>query len=347
MLDAEEVVELRALQARAYGRDGSLTAAETRRLGELAARRGEAPADATRARPKIDDSANKDAVTVPRDEAWTASTPAPVVPPPSSARRPSWPLIAVGLLVVFALGAAAGWALSRPSENDVDLTPAQGEWERGLVDGGEYDIGSIRAMAVEDDMVIWVGTQSKGLRTCLILGDAQERVPFCQSTDSVRSSGFDAVRTVVADGELKRQVSARLFLTPEGAPAVLTGSFLFAPPDEFGASYRDDGEAAVAEELVELGLDRTSLWVIGYDGEVPIWSGVKVSTGQTCIAYDDAEADPMVFCEELSAIGEGRRGLGFDRLDPETGASSFILFTYGDGPSYLQITRESAPGGGE
>lgn len=353
MLDAEEVVELRALQARAYGRDGGLTDAETRRLAELNARRAGTTDDETRARPEVGDEAVEEAVSegrdVTRDDVRTASewTPTPT-PPSASARRPRWPLVAVGLLLVFALGATAGWALSRPPKNDVDLTPTQAEWEQELVDGGEYDIGSIRAMAVEDGMVVWAATQSKGLRTCLVLGDAQERVPFCNSTDSVRSQGFDAVRTVDADGELKRQVSARIFLTPEGAPAVLMGSFLFAPPDGFGAAYRDEEEAAVAEELVELGLDRTTVWVVGYDGETPIWTGIKVSTGQTCIAYrDEAAPAPLVFCEELAAIGEGKKGLGFTHLDPETGASSFIEFSYGDGPSYLQISREPASGGDE
>lgn len=346
MLDAEEAVELRALQSRAYGRDGGLTADETRRLAELSARRGGARGDETRARPRTDDAAIDESDTVRRDDAPTSSAVAPASPP-ASAHRSRWLMIAIGILVVFVLGATAGWALSHPAENGVDLTPTQAKWERGLVDGGEYDAGSVRAMAVEEDMVIWAATQSKGLRTCLILGDAQERVPFCTSTDYVHSQGFDAVRTVDADGELERQVSARLFLTPEGAPAVVTGSFLFAPPDEFGAAHRDDREAATAEELVELGLDRTSVWVVGYDGGTPIWTGVKVSTGQTCVAYDESESEPMVFCEELSAIGAGPRGLGFDHLDPETGASSFVLFTYGEGPSYLQITREPVTEGEE
>lgn len=346
MLDAEEAVELRALQARAYGREGNLTAEETARLAELNESRGGVTGSEAPARPSAGDPAGEEPVMGRRNHERTTSTSEPALRQ-ASARRPRWPLIAIGFVVVFALGATAGWVLSRPPKNDVELTAPQAEWEQELLDAGEYDAGSVRAMAVEDDMVIWAATQSKGRQTCLVMGDAQERVPFCTSTDYVHSQGFDAVRTVDADGELKRQISARLFLTPEGAPAVVTGSFLFAPPDEFGAAYRDDGEAAVAEELVELGLDRTSLWVVGYDGRTPIWTGIKVATGQTCIAYDDAAPEPWVFCEELSAIGAGQKGLGFDRLDPETGATSSIMFTYGGGPSFLQITREPAPEGDE
>ncbi|MFK0401929.1 hypothetical protein ACIQTT_06320 [Microbacterium sp. NPDC090225] len=352
MLDAEEAVELRALQARAYGREGALTTEESRRLAELNAKRAEAPSEVERVRPESDETPREEAVALRGDQGRTASTAlgatsAPA-PPPASARRPRWPLIAAALLIVFALGATAGWVLTRPSEHEVDLTPAQAAWQQELIDGGEYDAGSIRAMAVEDGMVVWAATQSRGLTTCLVLGDAEERVPSCISTEIVRSSGFDTVRTVDVDGELKRQVSAQVFLTPDNAPAVVVGSFLFAPPDEFGASYGSDEEEAFAEALVEHGLERTSIWIVGYDGETPIWTGIKTSTGQTCVAYDSSDPEPFLFCEEFASAGSAaQRGLGFDHVDPETGDSSFIQFTFGDGPSYLQITREHASGDAE
>jgi hypothetical protein len=356
MLDAEEAVELRALQARAYGRGGALTADESWRLAELDAKRVA----------RSDEDVPTDGVDAPREDAVVArddrmrnepsptveSTSTPASTPassPASARRLRWPLIAAALLVVFALGATAGWLLSRPSEHEVELSPVQAAWQQELIDGGEYDDGSIRAMTVEDGMVIWAATQDRGLTTCLVLGDAEERVPSCTSTEIVRSSGFDTVRTVDADGELKRQVSARLFLTPEDEPAVIAGSFLMAPPDELGMSYRDASEAATAEELVERGLERSSVWVVGYDGEKPVWTGIKESTGQTCLAYDTShsESEPMLFCEELMAIGTGQRGIGYESVDEDTGETTSLTFTYGEGPSYLQITRVPAPGGAE
>lgn len=347
MLDADDAVELRALQARAYGRTGGLSPDDERRLAELTARRADASVSDAPAAESDPGGAAEDAGAAAesarrRDD---AAEPRHTERTDAVRHRRRWWIIAVALVVVFGLGAAAGWFLSRPAEQPVELSAGQAEWQQELIDGGEYDPGSIRAVAVEDDVAIWVATQSRGLQTCLVLGDAEERVPSCTSTDFVRSSGFEAVRTVDGGGELLRQVSARLFLTAAGEPAVVAGSYLYGPVDEFGSPYRNDEETATAEKLVAMGLDRTTLRVVGYDDETPIWVGMWTTTGQTCMVYDGSEDTPYIGCDEAGTEGLGGRGLAIGNVDEETGEETTITFTYGDGPSYLQITREPAPRG--
>lgn len=339
MLDAEEAVELRALQARAYGPAGGLSASDARRLSELTAKRaGESRA--------VDGTPS---AAVPPDVEFGAeiraeqhASPAERMPRRSASRLL---LPAIALVVVFGLGALAGWFLTRPAEHRIELNATQLEWQNTLIDSGEYDAGSVEAVAVEDDVVIWVATTSRGLQTCLVLGDAEQRMPSCTSTDHVHSSGFEAVRTVDGEGDLLRQVSARLFLTDEGEPAVVSSSYLYAPADDSDSPYRDDDEAAIAERLVSLGLDRTTLGVAGYDDETPIWTGTWTTSGQTCLVYDGSQADPHIACDEVGTAGIGGRGLGMEHIDDETGQTTSIMFMYGDGPSYLQVTRQPNGGG--
>lgn len=352
MAEFDDLDELRALQARAYGRSGRLDARDEARLEELIAKRARVPPAVAEedAPPTVGDDASEAAQVVRRarpEEGGSSKADRNAATSRFASSRARWIAIGIGLVVVFGLGGVAGWMLTRPAEQIVELSPAQAQWQQALIDSGEYDAGSIQAMAVEDGMVIWAATRSRGLSTCLVLGDAEERVPSCTSTDYVRSSGFEAVRTVDADGDLKRQVSAQVFLTLDGRPAVVSGSFLYPPDDELGAPYRDESEAAIAEDLVEMGLERSSIRIAGYDRETPVWTGMWATTGQTCLIYDGSQEEPLIVCEPIESVGTGAVSLGLERPDEETGGRTSIMFSYGDNPSYLQITREPAPGGAE
>ncbi|MCK2022509.1 hypothetical protein KZC52_06210 [Microbacterium sp. kSW2-24] len=344
MLDAEEAVELRALQARAYGREGRLTTAEMARLEELGSRRDRDPDVEHPSGPEPvtpgGEVAPSEIDAHPHDQE-SAENPSIDRPRRSAIRRTI--TIAVAIVVVFGIGTVAGWLLTRPAEHVIVISEAQQQWQQRLVDGGEYDAGSIRVMAVEADVVVWAATKGDGASTCLVFSDGEVYRPTCNGTDAVRSSGMDAALTVDVDDELKRQVSAQLFLTLDGRPAVLSQSFLYGEADNYGMLY-DEDQSRIAENLVALGFERTSLWIAGYDRDTPVWAATRTATGQTCVIYDGSGEAPLSVCDPNAAEEAGARSLAFERPDEETGGTTRITYAYGAGPSYLEIARESAPG---
>lgn len=361
MLDAEEAVELRALQARAYGREGGLADAEAVRLAELSARNtpGERLTEGRPSRTRDgaehtgassttrrDGDAESAIATEGRGTDEDADDAPAAAPGRAQGKRSRALMIGIALVAVFGLGAFAGWLTARPAEHVIVISGAQQGWEQELVGGGEYDAGSIRVAATEANVVIWSATKADGASTCLVFSDGEVFRPTCNATESVRSSGMDAALTVDVDDELKRQVAAQLFLTLDGRPAVVSNSFLYGEADDYGMFY-DEDQVQIAENLVALGFERASLWIAGYDRDTPVWAATRTATGQTCVVYDGSGEAPLWLCDPNAAEAAGPRSLAFERPDDETGGTTRITYAYGAGPSYLEIAREPASGDAE
>jgi hypothetical protein len=361
MLDADEVVELRELERRAYGRGGGLTAAEAARLDELRVRRGSVfrrphqdlpaplrtvrPADPLRDEHHVvpPDTRGADGVPVAAD-AVAAQEPerVPGLPTPSS--RVPWRAWAGVAAAALALGLGTGWLLFHPTDiPGVPLTSEQQRWQDAFASDEGYDRGSVRAVTVVDDVVVWVGTKEQGEWTCLVLGDGTSTSPACNPTESVRTSGlYASLTSYVSEGRM-RQVSANLHLAADGSPAVVTNTAQYSPSTTTGwASAREE---AMAENLTRLGFDPFSVWIAGYDGEVAVWVGVKAAAGQTCLIRDGSGDDPEMACEPLEAENSGRSEITLVHVDPETGARSSLVYTFGPGAPYLTITREQGSQG--
>lgn len=147
MPDDDEVIELRALQARAYGRGGGLTAADAARLDQLARRRAERAAqevvaDFAAPEPVIsevpDDGGHHIGAARRDSEPMDVVSPAAASPtdPPHdddhSLRSPGtrallrerWRPMLIGVAAVLAMGIGLGWFLfGRGGAEAVALTP--------------------------------------------------------------------------------------------------------------------------------------------------------------------------------------------------------------------------------
>lgn len=296
--------ELRDLQARAYGRGGGLDAHEARRLDELT-----------------------------RNE--TEGQPAASAVPASRHRR--WIPFAAALVVGVLAGGVAGWALSARSGGEpVALTSEQQDWQDSVFAEDGFDGDSARPLTVVNDVVAWTATKGGGEWTCLVLGHAEHTVAACNPTPDVQSAGLSA--SLSTDPRSDRATRVEVDLAFDGSqPSIRTRATDRALTP--GGPWTADEESDV-DSLMELGLDRESLRVVGSDGAIAVWVGENPGTGETClVAIGEKSSDMM--CDVL---GDGvRRGLG---LTPSGGASgaTYTYTTGADGES-LAVTRQPSGGG--
>lgn len=359
MPDDDEVIELRALQARAYGRGGGLTAAEAARLDQLARRRAEGAAqevvaDFAAPEPVIsevpDDGGHHIGAAQRDSEPMDVVSPAAASPTDPShddghplrspgtraLLRDRWRPMLIGVAAVLAMGIGLGWFLfGRGGAEAVALTPAQQEWQREIIGEAIYDQGSLRAVAVEAGIVLWIATKNDGDLTCLVLGDGAHTTSECDTTDAVRDSGLYG-NLMVERGENQTEVTAQVILTAAGEPAVVSDSYEHGP-DALMSSYANEEEKRFAETLVEQGFDPRTVWVVGYDDEIPIWTAMRTDEAAQCLIYGAAEGAADIRCEDPVA-GEG---LWVEHVDPVSAQKTRVEwgFTSNHGTN-LVITRE-------
>lgn len=364
MLDAGELEELRHLQARAYGRDAALTDAEAVRLRDLEERRvaripesaepaslppekasaargdgagagRQTPADIGASEGRVREDGPLDPPPVPEQE----ESPAVASPSLVALARGHWRSLAIAAAVVLVIGLGVGWlAFGKPAIAPVELTAEQQKWQDDLISAGVYDQGSIRALAVEEGAVIWSATRDERERTCLILGTGEMTQPSCDRTERIGDTGIYGAITVRGTDDRQRQVSVQMLLTASGEPAVAVTSY-DAESGVSGITYANDEETRTAERLAEDGFEANSLWVVGYDGDVPVWTGMKRDSQNQCLIYDGSAADSPSVCADPETMQEQASSLVLTVVDSETGETTSLELASNHGPSALVITR--------
>lgn len=392
MPDADDAVELRALQARAYGRGGALSAAEAERLQQLqdAARSAVAQArvseDTTPSfgpEPTSDEALSGEASTVetPSEsetgiDATASASPAASPSTPvgedadpeptaldageprdsasgatdaalSPARRALSTLRAHGRAAAILTGAAlavglgVGWAVFSPPSDDITLTAAQQDRQRELVDDGDYDPGSVRAVGKKDDALAWYGTKDDGELRCLTLDAGDLTDTQCQPADdeNVRLQAFVWTQPMAAEerGSMEQEnVIASLQFATSGEPMVAierwssTSSFL----DQFSGDERTR-----AQELYDEGYN-LNLSIVGTFRDEPVWVADSYTDRvepETCLIVDGAQAQTS--CGPTDALGSD----GLSVVIADEGASRADVVTLArtsTGVPYLTIERD-------
>lgn len=346
MLGAEEAVELRALQERAYGREGALGVDEVSRLRRLEAlRRAPSSSHTESERPAAQGAAAPDAPSSVSVDPARESVPTPA--PDSqvdgaegaapSPRRPHWQSVLLLVVVCTMLGVGAGWLLfADRGASSMSLTSAQQEWQNAIVASGRYDPGSVRALRQEQDVVVWYATTGDGAQVCVVLGDGESTAPACTTREQALAQGVSASLVTVVDGSQTFDVDAYMYLTDDGAPAIVTSSYISMP--QSAAQFATPEEAAVAVSLAEdVGLDRRSIMVAGYDGETPIWVGVDKATQRYCLVVDGSMPSPPMVCDDSLMLTDSDGSLGLV-VDDGDGITRYE-YRFGYGQGYLTVTR--------
>ena len=372
MLDAVELEELRSLQARAYGRDGGLAEADAARLRHLEDRRvlrttavadagavgagavvptrvaevertahaeREAGGTAPTSTPPVDDDADTTRTGSEGDE---PPAPAPEVTPLRALLRRHWRPVAIAAVAVLLLGVGVGWfAFGRSVAAAVELTAAQQGWQDDLVSSGVYDAGSIRALAVEEGAGVWTATTGDGERVCLILSTGDVTQPRCDRRETAVQAGLYGSIAVKGADDRRRQLSVQMLFTAAGEPAIAVSAYDY-DPSVGGITYANEQESNTAKRLVDEGFEANSLWVVGYDGDVPVWTGVQTDTQNQCLIHDGSTAESPVICADPETMqDQSTSTLVLNVVDAETGAVTHLELLANRGPAYLVITRES------
>ncbi|WP_149084617.1 MULTISPECIES: hypothetical protein [Microbacterium] len=351
-MESDDAEELRALERAAYGRDGGLDAAASRRLRELQEkhRRRAVAADAgpastpeppTEAEPAAPTAVSDPGPAAPAEpDGERAPEPRPV------ARRVIVPVLAAAA-ALLAIGVGAGWGLFASRMDAVALTPEQDQRRLELAGEG-YDPGSVRPVAEAEGALAWFATQDDGGTRCLILDLGEDSQTACMPQDEVAPGLFASLPAVDGDGEdavSVDSVSATMIFSTTDEPMVSiqrwsAGSSTIA---QFEGPQR-----ARAEELVRDGYT-VGLTLLGSFREQPVWLGDRPSEDgptQRCLIVD---ADGSRQCTALSEAVEAGLGVQVTDVEQTSGAVLAIsvievAFTRWQVP-YLTVTTASTAAG--
>ncbi|MGJ0390732.1 hypothetical protein [Microbacterium sp. CGR1] len=300
MLQESDAAELRALQLKAYGRDGGLTDADAARLHELEATRAPEPAaaaasDATAPEMTVVESTDRPVSEEVADaeSADTSAPPGEAEPHTTPALRPAlrqhWKAIAAASALLLVVGLAAGWALFGRA-GGVELTAEQQERRAELQADGGYDAGSLRAIGQEEDVLVWHATKEDGEMVCLILDTPQDSATQCQRSEDVQNGNAVGVSVSVdsgeGEGEDAEQVWASAVRTTDGELVAIIQRWPSSQNDWLSQFPGD--ERVRAEELLQQGFQEYSLSVVGYFRDAPIWYGQRLegATAEDCLVVD-------------------------------------------------------------
>ncbi|MCM3779626.1 hypothetical protein [Microbacterium hydrocarbonoxydans] len=301
MLHADEIEELRALQARAYGRGGALTDAEARRLMELESSRSSALDDhvhgagglAPDAEPEVAPELPVVTESGARGRTGDVSDFASDSPPEHSvspvparsglgaAVRDHTKAAVAASAALLLIGVGAGWALFGAEGVESALTAGQQERRLELQADGEYDDGSVRLVAEDDDAVVWYATRDGSEETCVILDVGEASQEQCGPTDGIEDTALSVSVSVPVDDPddpaeaYGTSVSAVLARATTGEP--LAWVQRWEPQDSMLGQF-DGPDRERAEELVDQGY-LPSLSIVGYFHDQPVWVAEKPADG--------------------------------------------------------------------
>lgn len=307
--------ELRTLQRRAYGRDGILTAAETRRLRELEdARRSSATPSAVETRVESSPAQSSPApADAPDDDGEPAFVDAPepeeIIEDRRSLRafRRVLRRYRVGVsalaVVTVALGIGIGGALFATRADGIALSAAQQE-RRDALAAADFDSGSLLAVAQDEDAVAWYATKDDGGVVCLILDIGDRSQSNCLPTGDIGRGLSVSFPVPIDDPEDDTQglggVSATMLVSTAGEPMVALQRWSMS--SALSSQYAG-AERARAEELADDGF-AFSLTIVGSFRTQPVWVGDRVSEQgevEKCLIVD---AGDLTTCESPSDAGE-------------------------------------------
>ena len=364
MLSADELVELRALQARAYGREGGLSDADAERMRQLEIQRMPASSadqgvssrsarsttgdvdvvlsripDEVRFPPRIEQRRAEDATESPVLVTPTAADVA-TAPEDSSTRgtlRRFWRPLAAVAAALLLLGLAAGWAIFGQRSEAIALTEDQVQRRLELYDKGNYDEGTVRAVGLDEDVLVWYGTRKDGDLACIVLDVKAQSSEACQPIDLARDHGVGvSIMNFSEDESIENgeSIGATVFLSTTGEPVATIQRWSSGANDWL--NQFEGAERVRAAELVEEGYVGYSTTIIGSFRDAPVWSAVKESAAgpENCLIVDAVEASQCKSFEE--ALAEGL-GVQFVDVDAATGATSSLWMIE------IRYTRHQTP----
>ncbi|MGN7948483.1 hypothetical protein ACTJKH_07025 [Microbacterium sp. 22215] len=371
MLQESDAAELRALQVKAYGRDGGLTEGDAARLRELESSRAEAETPAnpeTRTSAEVppagdaafegDPHADGSDVEGADRTSWgsadagdpgTAASDRESHPSPGlrGSVRQHWKLVAAAAVALVLIGLGAGWALFGRGGDGIALTAEQQERRAQLQSDGDFDPGTLRAIGRDEDALVWFATKQDGKTICLTLDAADKSASQCQPAEDLDNGNGIGVSVTAdtADDGSADQVWASAARATTGEILAIVQRWNSGGQDwlsQFSGAERDR-----AEELLGQGFEEYAVSIVGYVEDAPVWFGQKIEDGDPsdCLIVDHLGAITCKTAGEAQTSGDGIAIEG-DWADGSAATEPWSIrleFTP-NGTPYLMITGDLPPG---
>lgn len=373
MLSADELRELRSLQARAYGRDSGISDADAERMRELELQRmpttspnqaaSPLPVRSTSGQALVSRIPDEPLSGVERGSAATETKRADVPSVPDqgdsagfirsatgdhsnpdatadasvrSTLRRFWRPVVAASAVLLVLGLAAGWAIFGQRPGGIALTHEQVQRRLELYEQGQYDEGSLRAVGQQEDALVWYATRSDGEFVCIILDVGDQSASSCQVEGAVRDGAISTnVMSGAADPDTGEEshVGAFILYSTTGEPVAAIQKWT-ASRDETWLDQFEAEERDRAEALLEAGFEEGSMSIVGYLRDEAVWVATRKT--ESCVIVGGAD-DPAVCKNTMSAIEEG---LGADVIVDGGVWALEVRYTNWQTP-YLTITADA------
>ncbi|WP_157749857.1 hypothetical protein [Microbacterium sp. TPU 3598] len=265
-------------------------------------------------------------------------------------RRYRWGVSALAVLLL-ALGTAIGGAVFAPRDGSIPLTAAQQE-RREVLAAADFDPGSIRAVARDEEALAWYATKDDGSIVCVILDAGEQSQSNCLPVaDTGRGLSVSFPVPLAApdddpDGDPRGVggVNATMLVSTTGEPMVVLQHW--SMPSTAPSQFAGD-ERTRAEELVDAGFAFT-IEIVGYFRTAPVWVGDRLSHEgeiEKCLVVDAVD---LTACASLDAAAESGIEARIDDVDGASGGvvGSSVLearFTRWQTP-YLTITDAPVTG---
>ncbi|MGM7668904.1 hypothetical protein [Microbacterium sp. A93] len=280
MLNESETAQLRSLHERAYGRDGGLTAEDAARLHELEAKLRPVPAVPVDARVDVVPLSAVDAEVVVVEAVEASGAPPEEASAPPRRRR--W--FALAAVCALLIGFGAGWMLWGWNLAEFTLATAHAEQRGELEASGDYDAGTVAAVSENHGVVIWRAERGEGEQHCVIATTSTQTQSGCAAMEDSNSETANATITVPEGDELAGQtLSAYLLLSVTGE-IVPTIQIWNQQDNNWEAQFSGEELEAIGR-IEAAGFDPSSLSILGYDGDTPVWTSWG---GEMCLI---AESD--------------------------------------------------------
>ena len=276
-MSTDESAELRTLQARVFGRDGTATDADRARLDELMGRSVPMPpvlepvpaSEEVMVVAPVETPADAEAAEPSEDSAFGASVTLAAPHRPLFARGPV--LAGIGLLAGFALGwLSFGWDTA-----GFLLNLENAETRAELEASGDYDPGSVVAVGAQYGAVGWLATADDGALECAIAtaGDrVTEQCLHADEIDDIDGQGYLG-GSVFVPSEDGAELNVAFWMAPGlGGERVALFQKWDTQTYDWTDQFTDDEVASAITISAAFDLDPQELQLIGYDGDSPVWA---------------------------------------------------------------------------
>lgn len=277
MLSEAESSRRRELQGKAYTAGGGLSDADARELRDLDARHSAASASVPPAEEHPEQAPMPEppggAASALPDEPHEPDAPAePDEPHETSGppRRRRLPAVLLSAAVALVLGLGVGWLLFQRGEAVPAMSAEQTKVMAELEKKSTFDAGSVVFVGERYGVSAWQATAQDGAQSCLVLHVDGQQQQNCMRPPDGEETFPQPVNASIGSRDGKWMYWAMIAEDLSGRERVLIQRHSMGVEGDWTSEYTPD-QLIFAQTLVDRGVEPGSLYIVGYDGQTPVF----------------------------------------------------------------------------